>query len=122
MCIDNLRGQFGSKLVLLEILSFHDQDWENYMEHMEDYDDLRSELATSLGEVDQSISQMKRFQSHTRMNIVRDWYVIQSNNKYISYYSLVQCFVIVICSLSQVYMLRRFFRTVPVTPNSKPRA
>ena len=79
-------------------------------------------LQESLEDVEQSITQMRRFQSHTRMNIARDWYLIQGNSRYISYYSLVQCCVIVLSSLSQVYVLRRLFRTVSVTPTAKPRA
>jgi hypothetical protein len=65
---------------------------------------------------------MLSVQQQRRFNVVKDWYQIIGNNKYVQNWSITQCVVIIAASLVQVYFVRRLFRTTNVTPTAKPRA
>ena len=75
----------------------------------------------SLDMVKNSISDAIIHQAQSRMHIIKDWYLISGNNTYITTWSILQCCVIVISSVCQVYFLRRLFRYTNVKP-AKPRA
>lgn len=83
---------------------------------------LFSCFQNSLSSVQKSISTMFRFQANTRMEIVRDWYLVMGNMKYVGYWSIAQCVVIVTSAVAQVYFLRKLFEVKNVTPSAKPRA
>lgn len=57
-----------------------------------------------------------------RMHVVRDWYKVKTNMSYVQWWSIAQCVIIVLSSVTQVFVLRRLFRTTNVTPTMKPRA
>ena len=76
----------------------------------------------SLAQVDLSVREMRKTQTQSRFNIVRDWYLIWNNNRYVQNWSIAQCVVIVATSVVQVVFMRRLFRTTNVTPTAKPRA
>ena len=77
---------------------------------------------TSISAVEQSIEAVKMHQSHSRMNVIKDWYLITGNESYVVRWSIIQIAIIVTASAFQVYFVRRLFRVSNVTPTAKPRA
>ncbi|XP_064611881.1 transmembrane emp24 domain-containing protein 5-like [Liolophura sinensis] len=122
ICIDNTFSRFTSKLVYLYLVTFVAEQWEKYAKEVQDISFTMENFTTSLTSVQKSISTMFRFQANTRMEIVRDWYLVMGNMKYVRYWSIAQCVVIVTSAVAQVYFLRKLFDVKNVTPSAKPRA
>ena len=76
---------------------------------------------SSIEQVKTSISDALIHQAQSRMHVIKDWYLVTGNNKYIQYWSILQCCVILISTGCQVYFVRRLFRYTNVKP-PKPRA
>ncbi|XP_041378094.1 transmembrane emp24 domain-containing protein 5-like [Gigantopelta aegis] len=122
VCLDNTFSRFSSKLVVVVLIASKYEDWDQYTANIEELKEVATLLKTSLEGVESLISEVRRHQNRASSNVLRDWYLVTGNNRYVSYYSVTQCVVIVISACIQIYVLRRFFRTVSVTPSSKPRA
>ena len=73
-------------------------------------------------EVQNSIKQVRLHQSATRMNVMKDWYMVTGNNSYVMYWSLFQIACVLMTSSFQVYFVRKLFNIPNVTPTAKPRA
>jgi len=76
----------------------------------------------TIDNVKQNIMNVLVHVAQGRMHIVKDWYLITSNQKYVQWWSIAQSVVVILSAVTQVFMLRRLFRTSTRTPTSKPRA
>ncbi|XP_074654864.1 transmembrane emp24 domain-containing protein 5-like [Tubulanus polymorphus] len=122
ICIDNSFSRFSSKLVYLYIVSYHMADWEAYSDDINKLELTVGNFSNSISKVAKAISDTLRFQAASRREVIRDWYLIHNNNRYINYWSIFQILIIICTSGTQVYFLRKMFHTKNVTPTSKPRA
>ncbi|KAK6966237.1 transmembrane emp24 domain-containing protein 7 [Biomphalaria glabrata] len=123
ICIDNAFNRFGHKLVYVFIVTFVMQEWVQFQQELGEVNILTANFSTSLQSVQESVSAVTEFQSSARFNVIRDYYLLNDINKYVQMWSVAQCVLIVVASLTQVFSLRRLFKTSAVTPTtSKPRA
>lgn len=126
ICLDNTaalsRSFYGSKLVYLYMVTYVMEDWEKYLQEIEGISSAVSNFTHTISSVHISIEEVKQYQAHSRMNVIKDWYLITGNNTYIMYWSILQICIIVCTSGFQVYSVRRLFRVRTMTPTSKPRA
>lgn len=72
--------------------------------------------------VQNSIEAVKQHQAQSRMHVIKDWYLVTGNNKYVMWWSMSQICIIVFTSAAQVYSLRRLFRAPVASTSFKPRA
>lgn len=75
-----------------------------------------------LQKVDAQVGEMLKYQDQNRRHMSKDWYLVDGNNRYVQYWSLAQCLVVVLTSTVQVYFVRKLFEVKNVTPTAKPRA
>ncbi|KAK3104501.1 hypothetical protein FSP39_003575 [Pinctada imbricata] len=122
ICIDNTYARFSTKLVYVYIVTFVMEEWSKYVQEVHDVNSAVVNFTTSISAVEMSIEMVKMHQSHSRMNVIKDWYLITGNQDYVYKWSVAQIVVILCCSIFQVYFVRRLFRVPNVTPMSKPRA
>jgi len=59
---------------------------------------------------------------HSRKQMTHDWYLVDGNNRYIQYWSLAQCIVVIISSVLQVHIVKNFFGFDSTSSKGKPRA
>lgn len=68
-----------------------------------------------------SVFHMWRYYNIERMRRGYDYYLLQSNSSYVSTWSAVLCFVILMAGYLQLFFLKRLFNTNPITEMAKPR-
>ncbi|XP_015917190.1 transmembrane emp24 domain-containing protein 6 [Parasteatoda tepidariorum] len=122
LCIDNSLSRFASKLVSMYVNSFKRDKWEDYVKELEAADVTVTNFTETLQTVDGRIGEMLKYQDHSRKQMTKDWYLVDSNHSYVQSWSIAQCFVIFLTSTLQVYFVRKLFDVKNVTPTSKPRA
>ncbi|XP_046569337.1 transmembrane emp24 domain-containing protein 6-like [Haliotis rubra] len=121
-CFDNTHSRFGSKLVYFYLTTFLIERWGQYLKDVEELRGLTVNLSSILEGVELSLTDVDNYQTHTRLNVMRDWYLLNANQRYVGYWSTALCVVVLVAGLGQVFFLRRMFRMPVVTPTSKPRA
>ncbi|ESO98526.1 hypothetical protein LOTGIDRAFT_142774 [Lottia gigantea] len=124
ICLDNSFSHFTSKLVYFYLVTFIPEEWSKYVIEISDVHALAENYTVTvlLTGVQTSISEMRRYQSQSRFSVMKDWYLIKTNNEYIQTWSIIQCLVIIFTSSLTVFFVRRLFKVSTVTPSSKPRA
>ncbi|KAK3599621.1 hypothetical protein CHS0354_035864, partial [Potamilus streckersoni] len=122
ICIDNTLSRFSSKLVYFYMVTYVTSEWEKYIKELDDVQVAVSSFTTSINSVEFSINEVLKYQAGTRMQLIKDWYLITGNNSYIQYWSILHCAIFITTSVFQVYFVRRLFRSTNVTPTAKPRA
>lgn len=122
LCIDNSMSHFAAKLVSLYFNSFKRDKWESYVQELEALGVTVNNFTDTLQKVDGQVGEMLKYQDQNRRHLARDWYIVDGNNRYVQYWSLAQCVVIVATSALQVYFVRKLFEVKNVTPTCKPRA
>jgi len=61
--------------------------------------------------VDQRVGQILQFQQHSRARESRDFALLEDNQSYVSFWSVIQCVVVMATSSFQVYFVRKLFDT-----------
>ncbi|XP_070390320.1 transmembrane emp24 domain-containing protein 6 isoform X2 [Dermacentor albipictus] len=122
LCIDNSMSHFAAKLVSLYFNSFKRDKWESYVQELESLGVTVANFTDTLQKVDGQVGEMLKYQDQNRRHLSRDWYIVDGNNRYVQYWSLAQCIVIMATSALQVYFVRKLFEVKNVTPTFKPRA
>lgn len=110
-CIDNSLSRFASKLVSLYVASFKRDEWESYISELSGHDVTVANFTTSLQNVDKNIGFMLKSLDQSRRTMSHDWYLLESNNSYIQIWSIVQCSVIIISSVTQIYFVKKLFNS-----------
>ncbi|KAI1297224.1 Transmembrane emp24 domain-containing protein 6 [Halotydeus destructor] len=109
MCIDNTLSRFASKLVSLYVASFKRDEWEKYIDELNGQDVTVSNFTTSLANVDHNIGVMLKHLDQSRKQMNHDWYIVDSNNSYIQWWSIIQCIVVIVSSLAQLFFVKKLF-------------
>ncbi|XP_076472498.1 transmembrane emp24 domain-containing protein 5-like [Babylonia areolata] len=122
VCVDNTYSRFTHKLIYIFFMTYVLADWKAYIQEFDEVKNIAENLTHSMNNVELSLHQMKMSQTQARFNVIKDFYLVWGNNKYVQNWSLAQCLLIVAASVAQVFALRRMFRTTNVTPTAKPRA
>lgn len=122
LCFDNSYSRFASKLVFFYMSAFVPEHWDEYLKELADIHKTVANFSVSLQTLQQNIKNAVIHQSSSRMYVMLDYYTIMGNNKYVQYWSILQCIVIISASCLQVFFLRRLFHSKNVTPTMKPRA
>lgn len=113
MCIDNKPSRFASKLVSMYVASFKRNEWESYIQELTNADLSVANTTNMLRNVDQNINSMINYLEFSKQQHSYDWHLIESNNQYVQNWSIIQCVVIVISGLVQVYFVRKLFNMEP---------
>lgn len=121
LCIDNSVSHFAAKLVSMYVAAFKRDEWEKYIEELGTADVQVNNFTSALQHVDNNIGTMLRYLDGSRRQLSHDWYLVEGNNKYVLYWSLAQCIVIIISGIVQVVFYRKMFDNSKVY-GSKPRA
>lgn len=123
LCIDNTLSRFASKLVSLYVAAFKRDEWEQYIEELNSHEVTVANFTNSLQNVDQNIGVMLKCLDHSRRQMSHDWYVVEGNHSYVQLWSIAQCIVIIISSVTQVYFVKKLFLDNDATGGKfKPRA
>ncbi|XP_076085079.1 transmembrane emp24 domain-containing protein 6-like [Mytilus galloprovincialis] len=124
ICIDNVasKSMFGSKLVYFYLGTYLMADWDKYLQEIEGVTSTVSNFTRTVSSVQNSIEEVKIHQAYTRMNLVKDFYLIIGNNDYVKWWSIFQICIVICTSGFQVFCLRRLFRVPNISGKSKPRA
>ncbi|OQR72956.1 transmembrane emp24 domain-containing protein 1-like [Tropilaelaps mercedesae] len=109
LCIDNSLSRFAEKLVSIYFNSFRRDNWNNYIAEIEKHGLAVSNFTNTVDELETNLNEMTKYQEHTRNNLVVDWYLLKGNNSWVLYWSMLQCAVIVLATVGQVYFIRSFF-------------
>ncbi|KAI8515413.1 emp24/gp25L/p24 /GOLD [Branchiostoma belcheri] len=121
ICLSNPHTKFYTKLVYLFVSVYYKDEWEKFAKDEFEYVVSVRNVTTTMSQVDYKVHLMRQHQAHNRQFVARDFYLIESNRKYVDNWSLLQCAVIVGTSLFQVYFVKNLFNTKSVTPTNKPR-
>jgi len=107
--VDNQFSRFAAKLVNLYITTFRHDEWEKYTKELEALDISVTNFTSALGSVDERIGQMLQHLQHSRTREARDFALIEDNQAYVSFWSALQCVIIMATSSVQVYFVRKLF-------------
>jgi len=118
VCLDNQFSRFSAKLVNLYITTFRYDEWEKFSQELEEMDITVENFTTALKTVDQRIQVMRQFQSHSRSSEAVDFNLLNDNASYVQTWSSVQCLVVILCTVVQVYFVKSFFRDPREQSNS----
>ncbi|XP_007234393.2 transmembrane emp24 domain-containing protein 6 [Astyanax mexicanus] len=131
MCFSNFHNRFGSMQIFLNFGVYYEdsgdvrnQKEKEEIKKEEEKKELNSTLTTieiSSVRVQAHVFHMWRFYNFERMRRGTDYYLLQSNGNYISTWSTVQSFVIVMAGYLQLFFLKKLFETKPTTETDKPR-
>ena len=108
-CLDNSPSRFASKLVSLYVASFKRDEWEAYVGDLSGLDVTVANFTTALANVDRNIASMLKSLDHSRRQNSMDFYLLESTSSYVTYWSVVQCIVIMSSSAIQVYFVKKLF-------------
>lgn len=122
LCLDNTYSRYMSRLVYVYLVTFVVEEWTNYVKEIQGLSGTVNNFTQSITDVQTAINDVKTHQAHSRMNVIKDWYLITGNNSYVMKWSILQCVVIFFTYGMTTYFVRRLFRTPVVTPTAKPRA
>jgi len=118
VCVDNQFSRFASKLINLYITTFRYDEWEKYTQELESLDVSVSNFTNVVGGVDKRIGEMLHYLHNSRARESRDFALLEDNQSYVSFWSIVQCLIIMTTSSVQVYVVRKLFDS----PTGKVRA
>lgn len=108
-CIDNSASRFVPKLVSLYVASFKRDEWESFIGELSGYEVTVANVTSSLAKVDENIGSMIKALDHSRRQNTHDMYLLEANNYYVSFWSMVNCAVIMSSSVIQVYFVKKLF-------------
>jgi hypothetical protein len=110
VCLDNQFSRFSAKLVNLYLTTFRYDEWEKFSQELQDMDVTVANFTQTLRAVDQRIQVMRQFQTMSRGTEARNFNLLQDNAKYVQNWSAAQCFIVMLCTVVQVYFVKSFFR------------
>ncbi|CAG7653060.1 unnamed protein product [Allacma fusca] len=109
VCVDNQFSRFAAKLINLYITTFRYDEWEKYTKELESLDISVTNFTGILSGVDQKIGQVLHYLHQTRARESRDYALLEDNQSYVSFWSILQCLIIAATSSVQVYFVRKLF-------------
>ena len=122
LCIDNKPSSFQSKLVSLYLASLKRDEWEKYVQELSEADVTSNNATALLRNVQWNINEMMKYLEHSKQQHSYDGYLAESNNRYVQNWSLLQCIIIIACSIVQVIFVRKLFESNEFGAKGKVRA
>lgn len=107
--MDNTLSRFAPKLVSLYVASFKRDEWDKYIDELSGQDIVVANFTAKLAAVDGNIGTMLKSLDQMRRHNTHDWYVLDANHSYVQLWSIIQCTVVIMSSLVQVYFVRKLF-------------
>ncbi|KAM7003229.1 transmembrane emp24 domain-containing protein 6 [Tautogolabrus adspersus] len=131
MCFSNFHNHFGTMQVFLSFGVYYDgfqdpakqQEGEKKKkeEGSKELNNTLSVIERSSHKVEKFVFHMFRFYSYGRMRKSADFYLLQSNSQYISWWSMALTVLIVTSGYLQLLFLKRLFITKTNGEEEKPR-
>ncbi|XP_062271259.1 transmembrane emp24 domain-containing protein 6-like [Scomber scombrus] len=131
MCFSNFHNRFGTMQVFLSFGVYYDgfQDpAKSKEEEKKKKEEVSRDLNNTLGiientsqKVDLYVFHMIRHYAFNRMTKSADFFLLQSNSQYVTWWSGALSILIVTCGYLQLLFLKRLFNTKNVTEGEKPR-
>jgi len=109
VCVDNQFSRFASKLVNIYITTFRYDEWEKYTKELESMDISVQNFTGMISGVDQRIGSVLQLLHKSRSHESRDAAMLEDSLAYVSFWSIMQCLVIMATSSVQVYFVRKLF-------------
>ncbi|XP_034974014.2 transmembrane emp24 domain-containing protein 6 [Zootoca vivipara] len=123
LCLSNRYNHFGSVQVYLNFGVFY-EGFDLQTPHEAErkrLNDTLDAIEESTKKLLNSIFQMWRHYTFSRMKSTSDYFLLQSNYNYVNWWSAAQSLAIVLSGVLQLYFLKRLFTTQPTTVTNKPR-
>jgi len=108
-CLDNQLAKFSAKLVGVYLSTYNANDWERFSDELEQLELSVGNSTQSLIEVDSRITQMLKYLFVSRSLESRDYLLLQNINFYVSFFSGLQCAIIIIAGFIHVTILKSLF-------------
>ncbi|XP_029952458.1 transmembrane emp24 domain-containing protein 6 [Salarias fasciatus] len=124
MCFSNFHNRFGSLQVFLSFGVYYedDQDKPRGTEQRDkELNDTLSVIESATHRVEASVFHMFRYYSFGRMRKSADYYMLRSNSRYVSHWSLALTLLIVTSGYLQLAFLKSLFTSKAGTGEDKPR-
>lgn len=126
MCFSNFHNRFGSLQVFLSFGVYYDDPQGALKDKQEEQmnkelNDTLSVIETTTHKVELSVFHMFRYYSFGRMKKSADYYMLVSNSKYISYWSVALSLLIVTSGYLQLAFLKSLFHTKAGVGEDRPR-
>ncbi|CAN9499030.1 unnamed protein product [Ophioblennius macclurei] len=128
MCFSNFHNRFGALQVFIGFGVYYDDDRQDASKGKEKEEQGSKELNNTLSIIETathraeiSVFHMFRHYSFGRMKISADYYMVLSNSKYITYWSIALSLLIVTSGYLQLAFLKSLFNSKPCTDEDKPR-
>nr|XP_020643988.1 transmembrane emp24 domain-containing protein 6 [Pogona vitticeps] len=120
LCISNRYNRFGSVQVYLNFGVFYEGFDPQHPPQLEgkQLNDTLEAIEVSTSKLTLYIFHMWRYYSASRMRSASDFSLLQSNYRYVNWWSAAQSLAIVLSGFLQLYVLKRFFNAQPA---NKPR-
>ncbi|XP_062855725.1 transmembrane emp24 domain-containing protein 6-like [Trichomycterus rosablanca] len=125
MCFSNFHNRFGSMQIFLNFGVYYKGSANSKTQKVDE--EHKKQLNSTLATIDESSYRLEvssfhmwRYYNIERMRRGYDYYLLQSNSSYISTWSAVQSFVILMAGYLQLFFLKRLFNTKPSTETAKP--
>ncbi|XP_046890854.1 transmembrane emp24 domain-containing protein 6-like [Hypomesus transpacificus] len=127
MCFSNFHNRFGSMQVFLDFGVYYEgqtkkeEEAKTKEEHSRDLNSTLSSIVGTSHRVENYVFHMFRHYNFGRMRRGKDFYLLLSNNTYVTWWSAAQSVVIVLAGYLQLLFLKRLFHTKNTTETEKPR-
>jgi len=120
LCIDNQFSKFSAKLVSVYLNAYVVDDWSRFHDELEKLELSVGNFTQSITSVDSNMASVLQSLHHSRTRESRDYALLLDNNYYISFWSIVQCLIIIGTGGFHVYFIRNLFNQ-PATGKTKVR-
>ncbi|XP_026878498.2 transmembrane emp24 domain-containing protein 6-like [Electrophorus electricus] len=128
MCFSNFHNHFGSMQIFLNFGVYYEGLKDFKKEEEIKKEEEREHLNKTISTMEESSNRLQTFMFHMwryynieRMRRGTDYFLLQSNSSYVSTWSAVQGFVIIMAGYLQLFFLKRLFDIKPTTETEKPR-
>ncbi|EEB10509.1 transmembrane emp24 domain-containing protein 6 precursor, putative [Pediculus humanus corporis] len=109
VCVHNQFSRFAAKLVNLYLTVVTPETLDQFTKELEELDLTVANFTESITKVQQNINEILQQQHFTRGRESRDYNILLDNKSYVQNWSIVQIFVIIIATFTQVYFVRKLF-------------
>lgn len=86
-------------------------EWEKYIQELSEVDVTSNNATALLRNVQWNINEMMKHLEHSKQQHSYDGYLAESNNRYVQNWSILQCAVVIACSIVQVIFVRKLFES-----------
>ncbi|XP_054165985.1 transmembrane emp24 domain-containing protein 6-like [Oppia nitens] len=108
-CIINTNYMFEPKLISIYLWAYQKDSWSQYAMAINEPLDKLANMSAHMQKTDTNIGVIYTHLERMKRETFKDWLLIISNNRYVQNWSLIQCVVIIVSTVTQVVFVRRLF-------------